>query len=87
MALGKAVVTTSIGAEGIEAQPGIDFLIADDAASLASETVRLLANPQLCTNLGQLARQFIQTHHDADQIAADFITELKELCLNHRPAQ
>ena len=82
MALGKAVVTTSIGAEGIEAQPGTDFIVADDAQALASETVRLLANPSIRASLGQHARQFIQIHHDADQIAKDFLARLNEFGVN-----
>ena len=82
MALGKAVVTTSIGAEGIEAQPGTDFIVANDAQALASETVRLLANPSIRDSLGQHARRFIQTRHDADQIAKDFLTRLNEFGVN-----
>jgi glycosyltransferase involved in cell wall biosynthesis len=87
MALGKAVVTTPIGAEGIEAEPGADFIVADDAQSLASETVRLLANPAQCNSIGQHARQFIRTHHDADRIAADFLAELNDLCSSRGPVQ
>ena len=82
MALGKAVVTTSIGAEGIEAQPGTDFIVANDAQALASETVRLLANPPIRDSLGQHARRFIHAQHDADQIAKDFLTRLNEFGVN-----
>lgn len=87
MALGKAVVTTSIGAEGIEAQPGTDFIVADDAQALASETVRLLANPSIRASLGRHARQFIQTHYDADQIAKDFLARLNEFGVNRELAR
>ena len=82
MALGKAVVTTSIGAEGIEAEPGTDFLVADNAQALASETIRLLANPSIRDSLGQHARLFIQAHHDADQISKDFFARLSEFDVN-----
>jgi glycosyltransferase involved in cell wall biosynthesis len=71
MALGKAVVTTPIGAEGIEARLGTDFIVADDAQAISAETIRLLANPSVRDGLGQHARHYIQTHHDADQIAVD----------------
>jgi glycosyltransferase involved in cell wall biosynthesis len=82
MALGKAVVTTPIGAEGIEAEPGRDFIVANDAQALASETLRLLANPSMRDSLGRQARRFIQTHYDADQIAKDFLARLNELGIN-----
>jgi glycosyltransferase involved in cell wall biosynthesis len=78
MALGKAVVTTPIGAEGIEAQAGADFVVADNAQSLASETVRLLANPTHRDIVGQRARRFIQTQHDANEIASAFLAWLSE---------
>jgi polysaccharide biosynthesis protein PslH len=87
MAVGKAVVTTPIGAEGIEAQPGTDFIVANDAQALASETIRLLANPSICDSLGKHARIFIQTHHDADRIAQDFLARLNEFGMNRELAR
>lgn len=78
MALGKAVVTTPIGAEGIKAEAGTEFIVVDDAQSLAAETVRLLASPALCDTIGRRARQFIETHHDADEIAKYFLDRLNE---------
>lgn len=85
MALGKAVITTPIGAEGIEAHPGTDFIVATEAQAIAAETIRLLANPLIRDTLGQHARQFIQTHHDAHQIAADFLIHLQELHVKQEP--
>jgi polysaccharide biosynthesis protein PslH len=86
MAFGKAVITTPIGAEGIEAEPGTDFIVAADAQALASETIRLLANPSIRASLGQHARQFVQAHHDADQIAKNFLARLNELGTNRELA-
>ncbi len=87
MALGRAVVTTSIGAEGIEAQAGTDFIVADDAQSLAAETIRLLADPSRCESIGQRARQFIRIHHDADEIAQDFLAQLDQIGVNREVTQ
>ena len=42
MAAGKAVVSTSIGAEGLDVLHGRDILLADDAAGFADEVVSLL---------------------------------------------
>jgi hypothetical protein len=47
MAMGVPVVSTSVGAEGLDTHPGEDILIADDAVSFTKQTVRLLQNPQL----------------------------------------
>jgi glycosyltransferase involved in cell wall biosynthesis len=57
MAMGKAVVSTTLGAEGIEAVPGRDLLIEDEPAAFADAVNRLLAEPGLAADIGQSARQ------------------------------
>lgn len=57
MAMGKAIVSTSLGAEGIEAVPGRDLLIADDPAGFADGCVRLLREADLAARIGGSARQ------------------------------
>jgi glycosyltransferase involved in cell wall biosynthesis len=57
MAMGKAIVSTTLGAEGIEAVPERDLLIEDDPASFGDAVNRLLAEPSLAARIGQSARQ------------------------------
>jgi glycosyltransferase involved in cell wall biosynthesis len=57
MAMGKAVVSTTQGAEGIEAVPGRDILVEDEPAAFADAANRLLAEPGLAARIGQSARQ------------------------------
>jgi glycosyltransferase involved in cell wall biosynthesis len=57
MAMAKAIVSTSRGAEGIEAVPGRDLLIADEPAAFADAVNGLLADPARAARIGQLARQ------------------------------
>jgi glycosyltransferase involved in cell wall biosynthesis len=57
MAMGKPIVSTALGAEGIEATPGRDILIADDPKAFADAVNRLLADPQLAASIGQSARR------------------------------
>jgi len=45
MGAAKAVVSTTIGAEGLDVRHGENIVIADDAASFASGVVRLLQHP------------------------------------------
>ena len=47
MAMGKAVVSTTIGAEGIPVRDGQEIVIADHADDLADQCVRLLNDPVL----------------------------------------
>ena len=57
MAMGKAIVSTTLGAEGIEAVPGRDLLVEDQPAAFADAVKRLLAEPRLAARIGQSARQ------------------------------
>jgi len=52
MARGKAVVATSVGAEGIDLQSGKHFVVCDGKSGFATECVKLLADP---TRRGQIA--------------------------------
>lgn len=56
MAMGKAIVSTALGAEGIEAIPGRDLLIEDQPEAFADAVNRLLDDPELATRIGQSVR-------------------------------
>ncbi len=56
MALGKAIVTTSIGSEGIALRDGHSALYADDAGAFAGATLALLDDPERAARLGSAAR-------------------------------
>jgi polysaccharide biosynthesis protein PslH len=57
MAMGKAIVSTSLGAEGIEAVPGRDLLIEDQPEAFADAVNRLLGDAVLAACIGQSARR------------------------------
>jgi glycosyltransferase involved in cell wall biosynthesis len=57
MAMGKAIVSTTRGAEGIEAVTERDFLAEDEPTAFADAVNRLLAEPGLAARIGQSARQ------------------------------
>jgi glycosyltransferase involved in cell wall biosynthesis len=56
MAMGKAIVSTTLGSEGIEAVRGRDLLIADQPEAFADAVNRLLGDPELAARIGQSAR-------------------------------
>jgi polysaccharide biosynthesis protein PslH len=56
MAMGKAIVSTSLGAEGIEAIPGRDLLLEDQPEAFADAVNRLLGGPELAARIGQSVR-------------------------------
>jgi len=61
MAMAKPVVASSAAFEGIEAVPGRDLLLADDAAGMAEAIRRLLADPARAAAMGAAARRQMET--------------------------
>lgn len=72
MAAGLAVVTTPVGAEGIDAQQGLHLLVGNTAEELARHAIVLLQNPSLRAKMGERAREFIQSSYDFEKSARDF---------------
>ncbi len=60
LAMAKAIVSTSVGAEGIDVRHGEHLLIADDPLLFADQVVRLSRERQLATELGTAGRAFAQ---------------------------
>jgi glycosyltransferase involved in cell wall biosynthesis len=83
-AVGRAVVTTSIGAEGIEV--GDHALVADEPDALAAAVRRLLTEPGLAGQLGRRLQAACQARYAPDRVAADLVSELGAFIASHREA-
>jgi glycosyltransferase involved in cell wall biosynthesis len=57
LAAGLPVVTTSIGAEGLEAVDGQQLLIADDNDELAERVIRVLRDDELWAQLSRSGQE------------------------------
>ncbi len=57
LSMAKPVVTTSIGAEGIDVNEDEHIIIADDAKVFAQKTVMLLKQPEYAAKMGTKARE------------------------------
>ncbi|HOY37733.1 MAG: glycosyltransferase family 4 protein [Bacteroidales bacterium] len=64
MALGKPIVTTPIGAEGIPATHRENICIADNEYSFVNEIERLITDKNLCAKISQKAISFIRENYD-----------------------
>lgn len=64
MAMGKCVVTTSIGAEGIPVTAGENILIANDGQSFAAYLKNLMNDKPLAKRISDNARKFIHENFD-----------------------
>jgi len=72
MAMGKTVISTSIGAEGLPVQHGENILIADRPNDFADEIVRLLSDPDLADDIGRNARRYVAKNFAWTQVAGMF---------------
>jgi glycosyltransferase involved in cell wall biosynthesis len=60
---GMACVSSSIGAEGVEARDGYHYLMADDPASFTEAVERILNDPGLRRSLGQRGRELVRDRY------------------------
>jgi polysaccharide biosynthesis protein PslH len=63
MAMGVPVVTSRIAAGGVDAIPGVHFLVADSAPEQAARIASLLESPGERQRLGSAGRERMLSHH------------------------
>jgi len=71
MAMGKALVSTSIGAEGLDVQSGRDLVLADDARSFA-EAIMLLLRDQTLRRHYERAAVELASQYDWSRVVQPF---------------
>lgn len=72
MAMGKAVVSTTIGAEGLPVTPGQNVVIADDPHAFAGAVVTLLRDSAMRRQIEAEARRLVVERYDWSAVADDF---------------
>jgi glycosyltransferase involved in cell wall biosynthesis len=72
MAMGKAVVSTSMGAEGLPVRHGENIILADNPTDFARQVVDLLRDPLRRQRLGHAARQLVEENYGWPAVAAYF---------------
>jgi glycosyltransferase involved in cell wall biosynthesis len=78
LAMGRAVVSTRVGAEGLPLVPGRHFLEADEPEAFASAVVGLLRDPARRAALGAAGRELVEARYGWAPIARDFETRCQE---------
>ena len=79
MAIGKTIVSTTIGAEGIHCEHGKHILIANSPIDFAAAVIQCLEDQQLTTRLSNNAQQLIKEEFDNVAICKKIELFLKEL--------
>jgi glycosyltransferase involved in cell wall biosynthesis len=64
MALGKTIISTSIGAEGIDCVNGRDIIIADTADAFITAINHCIKDRPFCEQIGANAQKLIHNKYD-----------------------
>lgn len=82
MSMGKTVITTTVGAQGIDYTDGVDILIADTPQQFADQVKRCLSDDAFCRSVGQAAAALIARQYNigllTDQLI-DFYNQRLEI--------
>ena len=78
-AMGKAIVSTSIGCEGLDARDGENILIRDDSAGFAAAVQGVLTDPALRGRLGAAGRATVERRYSWEAIGEEMNRTYEEL--------
>lgn len=79
MAMGKCVISTPLGAEGIGYTDGHDILLAADAGEMAARMISVLDEPGRCAEIGRHARALVERSYNNAQIIRDLVAFMQTL--------
>jgi len=83
MAMGKAIVSTTVGAEGLPVSDGVTLCLGDTAPEFAKKVISLLRDPVRCKRLGSAARHLVEERYSWSSVAAEFDTVLTAVTGKH----
>jgi glycosyltransferase involved in cell wall biosynthesis len=83
LAMGRAVVSTRVGAEGLPLDHGRHFLQADDPAAFAAAVVDLLRHGGKRRALGRAGRALVDEHYSWAQVSRTLERRLSEAMVTH----
>lgn len=90
LALGKTIISTSLGAQGIKYEQNKNILIADTPREFADQIIRCYRSKELCIKLGKNALDLSEKYYNINSVAKHMIKFYEMLCSKHsiqsRPA-
>jgi polysaccharide biosynthesis protein PslH len=86
LAMGKPIVSTAVGCEGVAVRDGEHLMIAGDAPAFASRIFEVFENPALRDALGQAGRRLVETRY-AWALAGARLESLYREITGDRPAR
>ena len=79
MALGKAIISTKLGAEGIHYEDNKNILIANTPEEFVDQIEKCIKSKKLCETIGFNARKLIEKKYDNKKIIQNLVDFYKEI--------
>ena len=73
MSIGKTVITTTVGAQGIDYTDGENILIADTPEQFAQQIKRCLEDDAFCSRVGEAAARLVAEQYNEQKLAEQLI--------------
>ena len=86
LSMGKAVVTTALGCEGLDVTSGEHVLVADDPGDFADAVIQLLRDDSLRTRLGSAGRALVEREYSWARSGRTLVQAV-ERCVDNRGGQ
>jgi glycosyltransferase involved in cell wall biosynthesis len=87
LSMGKAIISSPVGCEGLEVRHGEHLLVADDPQAFAAEIVRVLRDRTLAQRLGAAGRALVERRYEWTVIAGDLLRVYESAAQRHaRPS-
>jgi glycosyltransferase involved in cell wall biosynthesis len=80
MAMQKCIISTSLGAEGINFKNGHDIMIANNRNEFFDAIHRCITDEELCIQLGKNARLLAEKEHDINVVTKNLVKFYKTCC-------
>jgi glycosyltransferase involved in cell wall biosynthesis len=82
MAAGIPVVSTSVGAEGLAVNPGVNILLADTPEEMSRALMELYHSPEMWRRLSEAGRELVRTRYDWSVIGTSLLDVHRGLLQN-----
>ncbi|SDT61469.1 Glycosyltransferase involved in cell wall bisynthesis [Mucilaginibacter mallensis] len=79
MAMEKCIISTSLGAEGINYTDGANILIANDSDEFFEAMKRCISDEEYCRGIGLNARKLIEQQHDVGVVTGRLVSLYQRL--------
>ena len=73
MAMQKCIISTSLGAEGINFENGVNILIANDQDEFYDAIKQCISDEEFCRTIGFNARSLVEEQHDINKVSLNLV--------------